>query len=43
MTPEMQPSIKSHERENGEPEERIRPVPLAAAAIALAMVLFGLV
>ena len=43
MTPEIEPSIKAHERENGEPEERIRPVPLAAAAIALAMVLFGVV
>lgn len=43
MTPEIEPSIKAQERENGEPEERIRPMPLAAAAIALAMVLFGVV
>lgn len=34
---------RAQERENAEPEERIRPVPLAAAAITLAMVLFGVV
>jgi mono/diheme cytochrome c family protein len=34
-------SHRAQERENADPEERIRPVPLAAAAITLAMVLFG--
>lgn len=32
---------RAQERENADPEERIRPVPLAVAAITLAMVLFG--
>ena len=31
------------ERENAEPEERIRPVPLIAVAVTLATVLFGVV
>lgn len=43
MTPETETSHQAQERENAEPEERIRPVPLAAAAITLAMVLFGVV
>ena len=34
-------SHRAQERENADPEERIRPVPLMAAAITLAMVLFG--
>lgn len=34
-------SHRAQERENADPEEGIRPVPLAAAAITLAMVLFG--
>ena len=32
---------RAQQRENADPEERIRPVPLVAAAITLAMVLFG--
>lgn len=43
MTSETDTSHQAQERENAEPEERIRPVPLAAAAISLAMVLFGVV
>jgi mono/diheme cytochrome c family protein len=43
MTSEIDTSHQAQERENAEPEERIRPVPLAAAAITLAMVLFGVV
>lgn len=43
MTPETETSHQAQERENAEPEERIRPVPLAAVAITLAMVLFGVV
>ena len=43
MTSETDTSHQAQERENAEPEERIRPVPLAAAAITLAMVLFGVV
>jgi len=31
----------AQQRENAEPSERIRPIPLAAAAVTLAMVLFG--
>ena len=34
-------SHRAQERENADPAERIRPVPLMAAAITLAMVLFG--
>jgi hypothetical protein len=34
-------SHRAQERENADPEERIRPMPLMAAAITLAMVLFG--
>lgn len=43
MTPEIEPSTKAQERENAEPEERIRPMPIAAILITLAMVLFGVV
>ncbi len=43
MTLETDTTHRAQERENAEPEERIRPVPLAAAAITLAMVLFGVV
>lgn len=43
MTQESDTDHRAQERENAEPEERIRPVPLAAAAITLAMVLFGVV
>lgn len=43
MTPEIDPPRSAQERENSEPEERIRPVPLAALAVTLAMVLFGVV
>lgn len=31
----------AQQRENAEPTERIRPIPVAAAAVTLAMVLFG--
>ena len=43
MTQEIDPSKKAQERENSEPEERIRPMPLLAIVITLAMVLFGVV
>lgn len=43
MTLDTDTTHRAQERENAEPEERIRPVPLAAAAITLAMVLFGVV
>jgi mono/diheme cytochrome c family protein len=43
MTQVPETSHLAQERENTEPEERIRPVPLVAAAITLAMVLFGVV
>ena len=43
MTQESDTNHRAQERENAEPEERIRPVPLVAAAITLAMVLFGVV
>lgn len=33
----------AQERENAEPEERMRPMPLAAAAVVVVMVLFGVV
>ena len=41
MTPETDTLHGAQARENDEPEERIRPVPLVAAAITLGMVLFG--
>lgn len=43
MTPETDFLHGAQDRENDEPEERIRPVPLVVAAITLAMVLFGVV
>ena len=43
MTEKPDPSHNAQERENAEPEERIRPVPLAAVAVTLAMVVFGVV
>ena len=43
MTQDIDPSNKAQERENAEPEERIRPMPLLAIAITVAMVLFGVV
>lgn len=43
MTPQPDTPHQAQERENAEPEERIRPVPLAAVAVTLAMVLFGVV
>jgi mono/diheme cytochrome c family protein len=43
MTSESDTSHVAQERENGEPEERIRPMPLVSLAIAMAMVLFGVV
>ncbi len=43
MTPKIDTSHLAQERENAEPEERIRPVPLVVAAIVLTMVLFGVV
>lgn len=43
MTQDIDPSKKAQERENSEPEERIRPMPVLAIVITLAMVLFGVV
>lgn len=43
MKPQNDTVNKQQERENAEPEERIRPVPLVAVAVTLAMVLFGVV
>jgi len=43
MTQDIDPSNKAQERENAEPEERIRPMPLLAIAITVVMVLFGVV
>ena len=43
MTEKPDPSHNAQERENADPEERIRPMPLAAVAVTLAMVLFGVV
>ena len=43
MTPETETHHAAQERENEEPEERIRPVPLAAVIVTLTMVLFGVV
>ena len=37
------PSHNAQERDNEEPEERIRPMPLAAVVVTLAMVVFGVV
>ena len=41
--PEKPEPHLAQERENAEPEERMRPMPLAAAAVVLVMVLFGVV
>ena len=41
--PEKSETRLAQERENAEPEERMRPMPLAAAAVVLVMVLFGVV
>ena len=41
MSNESDPGHRAQQRENAEPEERIRPVPLVVAAVTLAMVLFG--
>lgn len=41
--PENRPVSTAQERENDEPEERMRPMPLLAAAVVLVMVLFGVV
>ena len=41
MSNESDPRHRAQQRENAEPEERIRPVPLVVAAIVLAMVAFG--
>ena len=36
-------TLLAQERENAEPEERMRPMPMVAGAVVLAMVLFGVV
>ena len=41
MTQESDTDHRAQERENAEPEERIRPVPLVVAAITVLMVAFG--
>lgn len=43
MEPNSQPpqAHLAQERENAEPEERMRPMPLTAAAVVVVMVLFG--
>ena len=43
MSNESDPGHRAQQRENAEPEERIRPVPLVVAAVTLAMVLFGVI
>ena len=43
MSNESDPHHRAQQRENAEPEERIRPVPLVVAAVTLAMVGFGVV
>ena len=43
MIQKPDPSHNAQERENEEPEERIRPMPLAAVVVTLAMVVFGVV
>ena len=43
MIPKPDTTHHAQERENADPEERIRPVPLAAVVVTLAMVLFGVV
>ena len=41
MTEPTDPLSRAQERENADPEERIRPVPMVVAALTLAMVVFG--
>ena len=41
MTEPTDPLHSSQERENSDPEERIRPVPLVVAAVTAVMVAFG--
>lgn len=41
--PETGLPVKAQERENEEPEERIRPIPFVAELVVLAMVIFGVV
>lgn len=41
MSNKSDPQHRAQQRENAEPEERIRPVPLVVAAVTLAMVVFG--
>ena len=41
--PENQERVRAQQRESTDPEERIRPMPLLPAVIALAMVLFGII
>lgn len=41
MSNESDPHQSAQQRENADPEERIRPVPLVVAAVVLAMVVFG--
>ena len=41
MSNESDPRPNAQQRENADPEERIRPVPLVVAAVVLAMVVFG--
>ena len=41
MTEPTDPLHRAQERENSDPEERIRPVPLVVAAVTLLMVAFG--
>lgn len=41
MSQQPDNSHRAQQRENADPEERIRPVPLVVAAVVLAMVVFG--
>lgn len=41
MSNESDPSRTSQQRENADPEERIRPIPLVVAAVTACMVAFG--
>ena len=41
MSNESDPRPNAQQRENADPEERIRPVPLVVAAVVLAMLVFG--
>jgi len=42
-TPQKSDTHLAQERENAEPEERMRPIPLTVVAVVIAMVLFGVV